>query len=643
MCGIAGYSIGPKYAAKLPDLFEVIKVLQHRGPDGHGVFVNDQKDAGLAHVRLSIIDLGEGGAQPMQSSGGRFTLSYNGEIYNYLDLRAELEDAGHEFQGKSDTEVLLQLLQTEWLSALPRLNGMFAFAIYDEKEGEITLVRDAYGVKPLYFSESSEAVFFASEIRGLLEMGVAVKEIAGDTLGKYLTFLWGPGRETPAANIHKLQPGEAMTVKAGRVTRRWTWFSAPIQAPRIVTESSHKLIAKTTKLLRAAVHRQMIADVPVGAFLSGGLDSSAVVAFAREISPDITCYTIEASGGPDEGTADDLPYARRVAEHLNVPLEVVTVVPNRMVEDLERMIWQLEEPLADPACLNVFYISRLAREQGMKVLLSGAGGDDIFTGYRRHRAVALDEKLQRLPSGLRRSLGELGDRLDKSRAPMRRVAKYLDGFGLDGPERLINYFVWAARDDVVSLFAADLREYAGSWDFARPMHDYLGRCSADIAPINKILALEQRFFLADHNLTYTDKMSMAASIEVRVPFLDLELAEFASTLPVAIKQRGKEGKWVLKKSMEPFLPHEVIYRPKSGFGAPLRRWLRGDLNNFMQDLLSDETIKKRGLFDPQAVAKLVNQDMRGEKDGSYTILSLMCIEIWCRFFIDGVKPSWAPR
>lgn len=641
MCGIAGYSGRPGATLPLPDLSGVPKALDHRGPDGHGTYINDIQLAGLAHVRLSIIDLHETGAQPMHSADGRFVLTYNGEIYNFRELRAPLEAAGHRFRGTSDTEVLLALLQTEGLKVLPRLNGMYAFALLDNTTGEITVARDPYGVKPLYYSKTPDAVLFASEIRGLMAMGLKPQAPQIETLGRYLSFLWNPGPETPSPNICTLQPGEAMTLKGGEVVRRWTWFESPICAPVIKIGSKDALVAQTADALRTAVHRQMVADVPVGAFLSGGLDSSAVVALAREKSPDIKCFTIEVTSGPEEGITDDLPYAQRVAEHLNVPLEVVRVDAGQMAQDLERMVWQLEEPLADPACLNVLYISRLAREKGLKVLLSGAGGDDLFTGYRRHRAVALDQSLQYIPVRMRRGLASIGARLDRSRASTRRLAKFLDGFGIDGAERMINYFLWTGRTDVVALFAPELRAELVKMQFTEPMQSYLKNVVPGTSPINAMLALEQRFFLAEHNLIYTDKMSMAASIEVRVPFLDLDLAKHASTLPTAFKQRGKEGKWILKKAMEPFLPHDVIYRPKSGFGVPLRRWLRGDLKHLMRDLLSAENLARRGLFDPQAVATLIYKDERGEIDASYTMLSLMCIEIWCRLFVDGIRPSWS--
>lgn len=639
MCGIAGYSLRPGKSDQTvfpphtkPDLAEALTAIRHRGPDGSGIFEDADNRIGLGHVRLSIIDLHETGAQPMQNPDNEngMVLSYNGEIYNYLDLRAELEEQGYKFRGTSDTEVLLQLLEVQGLDAVHALNGMFAFAAYDRTAGEVTIVRDAYGVKPLYYTENENGCFFSSEVRGLTAMGVTPEAPAADVVGRYLTFLWNPGTQTPSPNIRTLAPGEAITMKAGRIDRQWQWFRSPTLQPQPVSQDVQKTIVDTATHLRDAVHRQMIADVPVGAFLSGGLDSSAVVAFAREHAPDIKCFTIDPTGGPEEGTPDDLPYARRVADHLGVPLEVVEVDPNAMAQDLEMMVAQLEEPLADPACLNVLYICQLARQQGIKVLLSGSGGDDLFTGYRRHRAVAFDRHFKHLPTAVRRGFSSCSSLLNQKNPLQRRVAKFLSGFALNGDERLINYFAWTARSDILALLSDSARAAVSDVNFTGPMVDYLQEMDEKIDDIDKILALEQRFFLAEHNLIYTDKMSMAASLEVRVPFLDLELVSYAATIPHHLKQRGKEGKWILKKAMEPYLPHDVIYRPKAGFGAPLRHWLRGELREMMQDLLSSESLNRRGIFNPDAVQALIADDVAGRKDASYTILSMMCLELWCR-------------
>jgi asparagine synthase (glutamine-hydrolysing) len=383
----------------------------------------------------------------------------------------------------------------------------------------------------------------------------------------------------------------------------------------------------------------MVADVPVGAFLSGGLDSSAIVTLAREINPDICCFTIETVGGQEAGAIDDLPYARRVAKHLGVRLEVVQIDAGRMADDIERMVVQLDEPLADPAPLNALYIAQLAREHGIKVLLSGAGGDDLFTGYRRHRALMAERWWSWLPHSLRQGLCRSTSLLNRRRPLSRRLAKWFSGAGLEGDARLVNYFRWIGRNDLEELYSANFRDALGGAVAEEPMLDFLKPLPPRVSQLERMLALEQRFFLTDHNLTYTDKMSMAVGVEVRVPFLDLELVEFAATIPAGFKQRGKEGKWVLKKAMEPFLPHDIIYRPKSGFGAPLRRWMRHELREMLRDLLGEASLKRRGLFDPRAVQKLIAANDSGRVDASYTLFSLLCIEIWCRRFIDNARPE----
>jgi asparagine synthase (glutamine-hydrolysing) len=386
--------------------------------------------------------------------------------------------------------------------------------------------------------------------------------------------------------------------------------------------------------LRFAVHRQMVADVPVGAFLSGGLDSSSVVAFAREINPDIRCFTIDVQGTSDEGFSDDLPYARRVAAHLGVPLEVVQVDAAGMAAGLEEMVWQLDEPLADPAPLNVLHISRLARDKCIKVLLSGVGGDDLFTGYRRHLALHSERFWSWLPRRLRIQLRQLTGQLPVSSPFGRRLRKAFSGAHLDGDARLVHYFRWIARTDLDALCTPAFRASLGQAQAEDPMMAFLAELPESTSPLDRMLALDQRFFLVDHNLTYTDKMSMAAGVEVRVPFLDSDLVDFAASIPLRYKQQGREAKWVLKKAMEPYLPHDVIYRPKSGFGAPLRRWLRVELRDWLADVLSPERLHSRGLFDPQAVQRLIAANDEGKLDASYTLLSLACIEIWCKFFID---------
>lgn len=638
MCGIGGYALTTA-SPKVPiSLSETLFNLMHRGPDDSGSFEDRDAGIGLAHARLAIQDLSPAGHQPMQSEDRMAVVVFNGEIYNFRELRAELACNGVQFRGNSDTEVLLNLYQAEGEDMLSRLNGIFAFAIWDQAKQKLFLARDAVGVKPLYYAALEDRFVFASEIKALMPLMPELGNLDETALDRYLTYLWCPGEGTPFERVRKLMPGQTMWVNAGQVERHWNWYRLPVAR----ASTTHQLDATsavkgTIDHLRTAVHRQLISDVPVGAFLSGGLDSSSVVALAQERNPNIRCFTIDAAGAGNEGMADDLPYATQVAAHLNVPLEVVRVDPMQMAMDLPNMVAQLDEPLADPASLNVLYISRLARQHGIKVLLSGAGGDDLFTGYRRHRALMTEQYWNWLPGSVL-SLMEAGTHhLNASNPLGRRLRKLFNGAALKGDDRLVNYFRWINRADLLALYTPDFRAALSDSRVEAPMLDLLADLPAHTEPLERMLALEKRFFLADHNLTYTDKMSMAVGVEVRVPFLDLDLVEFAAQIPARYKQRGGEGKWVLKKAMEPYLPHDVIYRPKSGFGAPLRRWLRVELRDWLADTLSPERLRNRGLFDPGTVERLIQDNSTGRVDAAYTLLSLACIEMWCQHFID--KPQ----
>jgi asparagine synthase (glutamine-hydrolysing) len=378
---------------------------------------------------------------------------------------------------------------------------------------------------------------FASEIKALTPFFSELKNLDKAALDRYLTYLWCPGEGTPLQVVRKLLPGHAMWVNAGQIERSWRWYVLPVARPNSLMGRFKKasILNETIDHLRNAVHRQLVSDVPVGAFLSGGLDSSSVVAFARERNPDIRCFTIATTGNATEGMSDDLPYAIQVAKHLNVPLEVVRVDPMQMALDLPSMVAQLDEPLADPAPLNVLYISRLARQQGFRVLLSGAGGDDLFTGYRRHAALITERYWNWMPSSVL-SLVEAGTHYLSASNPFgRRLRKLFSGAALKGDARLVNYFRWVNRSELMALYTPEFHAAVSAGRPEAPMLDFLKELPAATHPLERLLALEQRFFLTDHNLIYTDKMSMAAGVEVRVPFLDLELVEFAAQIPAHYK------------------------------------------------------------------------------------------------------------
>ena len=633
MCGIAGFS--GDYDGILLD--RMINSIAHRGPDDSGIWFNGARSVGLAHKRLSIIDLSSDAKQPMTNPQKVITIVFNGEIYNYRDLRKELQKRGYFFKSKSDTEVLIHLYDEFGHKMLDRLNGIFAFAIWDNLKEELFIARDGLGVKPLYYVQNNNGFLFASELKAILKNPGIDKSLNHHAIHYCLSYLWCPAPHTMLKSVCKLEPGYALVIRNGKIQKKWCFYDLPY-GQQVFDSSENEITKNLAKEIKEAVHRQMVSDVPVGAFLSGGLDSSAVVAFARQMNPDqkLDCFTIgfENSTGKFEGFAEDLPYAQKVAKYMGVKLHTITVGPE-MVNRIEEMIYFLDEPQADPAPLNVMFISELAREHGIKVLLSGAGGDDIFSGYRRHYALLSEKYWSWLPKTCLKSLRIFSNRLPQNNPIGRRLGKAFRYADCSNEERLISYFLWIDENIQRSLYTDDLRNALENSNAIDSLRQSLSRIPTEKNPLNRMLYLETKHFLADHNLNYTDKMGMAAGVEIRVPLLDRELVNFATRIPPHLKQKGRVGKYIFRKAMEPYLPREVIYRPKSGFGAPLRKWLHGDLREVVLKMLGKRSLKNRGLFNPESVKKLIDDDYSGKIDASYTIFSLMCIEWWQRIFLDG--------
>jgi asparagine synthase (glutamine-hydrolysing) len=636
MCGIAGFS---------GDFDEVLlermnAAIAHRGPDDSGTQVFPEHRVGLAHRRLSIIDLSPRGRQPMTDTTGRVTIVYNGEIYNYRELRRELLEDGYSFRSDCDTEVLLNLYLRDGDKAMDRLNGIYAFALYDAQDGSLLIVRDGVGVKPLYYAETSRGLLFASELKALLQEPSVSRQIDHETVWNHLLFLWSPSPLTMLEQVRKLEPGHALVVREGRVARKWCFYELPIEQ-EFLDWPTEDVVVQVRKQLTRAVERQLVSDVPVGAFLSGGLDSSSVVALAQRAMGNtrLQCFTIgfKDESARLEGMAEDLPFAQRVARHLDVDLHTIYVGPD-MQRELQNVIFQLDEPQADLAPINALFISRLAREHGIKVLLSGAGGDDVFSGYRRHYALAQEPLWSWLPESVRHGISAGAARLRPTSELRRRLAKAFRYADREGDERLLTYFFWIDPSNVESVLAEDMKDTFRRSPAGRVLGTLQG-LPADVPPLNRMLYLECKYFLTDHNLNYVDKVSMASGVEVRVPLLDPDLMRLAARLPLRYKQRGRLGKWVLRRAMTPYLPREVLYRGKTGFGAPLRSWLRGDLRALVDDVLDEDSIERRGLFDPAGVRRMIELDRARHFDGSYTIFSMMCIELWCRMFVDQSTPS----
>jgi asparagine synthase (glutamine-hydrolysing) len=630
MCGIAGFlgTYPPEVARRMA------RRIAHRGPDDEGFFFDPAVGLALAHRRLSILDPSPAGHQPMPDASGRYTICYNGEIYNFPELKRDLEARGVRFRSNCDTEAIVELFAREGPDCFARLNGIFALAIWDRETRELVLARDGVGVKPLYFCRTPSGVAFASEMKALLELPDLDRSIDPAAATAYLSYLWSPGSRTMLRSVEKIEPGSwrALTATGGK--RNGIFYRLPYPNPT-GGRSDAELIEGTRGALATAVERQMLSDVEVGAFLSGGLDSSAIVAFAREHSRsgDLQCFTIDYRAADDEAgeLVPDLPYARRAAAHLGVELHEVQVDAG-MADDFERLIYHLDEPEADPAALNSLYIAELARQNGIKVLLSGTGGDDIFTGYRRHSAARIDRIWEFAPRSARQAVERAACLLPTGPTSLRRIRKLLEGIGLPRERRLSGYFEWLSPEAAAGLLNDPPPGAAAA---ARaPLLAALEEVKHAPA-VEQVLRLDQLFFLTDHNLNYADKTGMAAGVEIRVPFLDPDLMDWAASIPTQAKIRGGETKWVLRKAMERHLPNDIIYRPKTGFGVPLRAWLRGGMRPMMEELLSPAAIEARGLFNSAQVTLLKEQTLAGRRDGSYALLGLMAMELWARRFIDS--------
>jgi len=625
MCGIVG---GFGSVEQWP-IEEMMGAIAHRGPDHQASFV--EANVFLGHTRLSIQDLSESGNQPMFSEDGRLVIIFNGEIYNHFELRGELN--ARQYRSTSDTETLLAVYQQWGIDCLAKLNGIFAFALYDRQEQTLLLARDRFGVKPLYFSSLKNSVSFSSELKALLPV-IADRSIDVTALDNYLTFLWSPGVRTPFLSVNKLEPGSSIKfhfVGEELKLKKKEFYQVPFIG-KYSDSSEKELIDLCEQKILQAVERQLLSDVPVGFFLSGGLDSSLLVAMAKRLHPQkkIDCFTIDAGAEiRDEGFTSDLDYAKKVADYLKVDLHVVKADID-ILRDFDKMIWHLDEPQADAAPLNVSNICQQARSMGFKVLIGGTAGDDIFSGYRRHQALEIEKYLKLLPRWVSEGLLKLP--LNRKNPLFRRVTKVLKESTQTTEQRLANYYRWLPKETVEQLFNKQYQPIVKQHDPT----DYLISRLADIPNetswLNRMLYWEMTSFLVDHNLNYTDKMAMAHGVEVRVPFLDNELVEFACTIPPSLKMKGQETKYILKKVAERYLPSEVIYRPKTGFGAPVRKWITSDMKPLIAERLSSERINEVGIFDSRKVQQLIADNESGRIDASYSIWSLLAIDSWIRQF-----------
>ncbi len=627
MCGIIGGVTSEAF-----DQSNLLDTIGHRGPDSSGFF--NKGNVFLGHTRLSIQDLTQRGNQPMFSPDGNYVIIFNGEIYNHLEIR-ENYLKHYDFYSSGDTETVLQAYIQLGESCLELFNGIFAFAVFKISTDEIFIARDHFGVKPLYLYSDDERFLFGSEIKSFLGFDID-QLLCFEAIVNYLTFLWSPGEMTPFQKVTKMLPGTYLkfNVKDYKTLSPKRFYS---EAPKgqYLEIGEEQLIDELDALLVKAVSRQMLSDVPVGFFLSGGLDSTLLVAIAKKLYPDkiFQCFTIDVNGrdlGTD-GFTDDLVYAKKAAAFLNVDLSIVKADIN-IVRDFDKMIWHLDEPQADTAPLNVLNIASLAREKGIKVLIGGAAGDDIFSGYRRHIVLKYEPIIEKMPKSLKKLLQYIVSLLPLGFPMFRRLKKMVKHLDKSQQKRLVGYFEWIDILMVKELIGKNNSLKIDDYDRQIYFNHLLKEVENEKSLLQKMLYLELKTFLVDHNLNYTDKMSMAVGVEARVPYLDTDLVRFAQSIPPSLKYKNGQTKYILKKVAERYLPGEIIYRPKTGFGAPVRKWIMEDMVEMMEDRLSKENLERYGVFDYEKVWELINKNKSREIDASYTIWAILAISSWLTQF-----------
>ncbi|MFI7244907.1 asparagine synthase (glutamine-hydrolyzing) [Streptomyces qinglanensis] len=636
MCGIAGTYRWPDGKAVTDRLTDT---LAHRGPDGAGRYSHALGDGEvhLGHRRLAVIDLSGTGAQPMAADG--LVLTYNGELYNAPELRAELAAHGVRFRGTSDTEVLLEAWRRWGTDCLPRLRGMFAFGVFDERTGELVLARDQLGIKPLFLLRRGTGLVFASELKALAAVTGGSMQVDPAAMVASLLYYWVPDSRCALRGAEKLPPGSWLRCRPdGRVERGRYW-----DLRQVAAEGRERARAGERPDLAAVVEestrRHLLSDVPVATFLSGGLDSSYLTALAARDRPGISAYTIgfRAEDARFEAMPDDLRHARRVAERFGVDLREIEIAPD-VLDLLPRMTYHLDEPIGDPAAINTFLICSAAREAGVKVLLSGMGADELFAGYRKHLANLLAVRYRRVPRPLRRGLSRAVDRLPVASArrgyrSVRFAKRFLSFADLPEETAFRRSYTMYDRDELLALVDPDL---AGTVEDVLTEHADVYRDNELDDFVNRMCLADARMFLPGLNLTYTDRSSMAASTEVRVPYVDVEVVRAAFAVPGERKIAGRQGKAVLKEAAASILPEEIVYRPKGLFSAPLRAWMSRDLAPLVREVLHDGVLVQSGFLRRDALARLVAEDAAGQQDHAKHLWHVLTLEYWYRGATSGV-------
>jgi len=619
MCGICGVYTSDKSHVDKELLRRMCTAIKHRGPDDEGIFLEDY--IGLGMCRLSIIDL-ETGHQPIHNEDESVWIVFNGEIYNYRELRQFLEERNHRFYTSSDTEVIIHLYEELGDDCVTTLNGMFAFALWDANKKKLLLARDRIGIKPLHYIILQNKLVFGSEIKSVLQDADVKREVNLKALHHFLAFEYVPAPETMFEGIKKLLPGHILICENGNVSDRTYWdLKFTVRNKQPIAFYSERIY----ELLKKSVERRLISEVPLGAFLSGGIDSSSIVGVMSELMDEpVKTFSI----GFEEESYNELNYARMVAEHFETEHYEEIITPDA-VNLVNKIIHYVDEPFADVSLFPTYLVSELARKHVI-VVLSGDGGDEQFAGYDWYVASKLDEYYRKVPVVLRNGFTKIIRRLPPS-SQKKGFVNILQRFGegsslpVDGRHIRWQYFITGKEREY--LYTNNLTIELHNVHSFDVINNYYSRDNADDR-LSKEQYVDIKMYLTDDILVKVDRMSMANSLEARVPFLDHEFVEFSATIPSALKLRGLTTKYILKKTQSRLLPKEIIHRKKQGFSIPMKNWLRDELNDMMLGVLSRERIKEKGYFIYEHVNKLIQQHLEGKRNNAHKIWALMTFELW---------------
>ncbi|MFY9574324.1 MAG: asparagine synthase (glutamine-hydrolyzing), partial [Blastocatellia bacterium] len=589
---------------------------------------------GIGHRRLSIIDLSSAGHEPMSDANEMVWLTFNGEIYNFKELRRELEALGNRFKSNTDAEVIIYAYLEWGRDCLTRFNGMFAFAIWDSRDESLFLARDRLGIKPLYYTQTPAGFAFASEVKALFAVPGVERAVDLAALDQFMTFLWTPDPKTAFRGVFKLPPAHYLVYRGGKAEVVEYW---DLKFDDDNTLSEAEWIERVREQIGRSVRAQLLADVPLGAFLSGGVDSSTIVALMSGVSeakPSTYTFGFHREDLRYDILEDDVNYARLVGERFQTDYHESYLEP-QVMQLLPKLVYHMDEPVADPAIITSYLICRAARER-LTVLLSGMGGDEVFAGYPRHTAVKIAEAYNLIPSFLSRPVVDAlpGARPGRFTALFRNTKKLARSAALPERERYLGFGTYFTEAEKRDLYSGELARAANDFDAYAEHRKYFDRVNGEDF-VNQMIYVDMKTFLPCLNLTYTDKTSMASSTEVRVPLLDHELVEMSARIPSALKLKGLTGKYILKRAAEAWLPREIIQRKKAGFSAPVRAWLARDLREMVEDILSEANIRRRDYFNYTFVRKLIDDNLSGREDNSLKVFQLLTLELWHRTFIDA--------